>query len=140
MVKWNFRAFQFVPTSRPLEDWKIELEIDSFNVFSNVIGRLEVLPRNLWKRPDFDVLHGNAYHGMGEIRFKGNHKVHRVFGWFGPGREAFRFTLLHACIKQRSDLTDEYEKARKRRDFIITNGEAYLYDFTLKREPAGTSQ
>ena len=135
MVSWRFMAFQYSASSRPLDDWQLGLETDSFTVFADVIGRLAVLPRHQWKRPDFDLLHGDRYHGMGEMRFKADRKVHRVFGWFGPGRAPFRFTLLHACLKQRSDLADEYEDARKRRDFIISHGEEYLYVFALQRRP-----
>lgn len=133
MVQWRFLAFQFTRTSRPLDEWQAGLEISSFAVFSDVIGRLEVLPRHQWKRPDFDAIHGDPYRGMGEIRFKADRKVHRVIGWFGPGRQQLRFTLLHACVKQRSDITDQYDLARKRRDFLISHPEGYLYDFALQR-------
>jgi hypothetical protein len=133
MASWRFLAFQYFPESRPLDDWYEGLELESFNKFSAVLEHLEVLPRNYWRRPHFDVLHGDQYHGMGEIRFKGDHKVYRVFGWFGP--ERLQFTLLHGCIKQRSDLTAEMELARRRRDLVITHRWMVLYDFTFK---AGT--
>jgi hypothetical protein len=140
MIRWRFLAFQYSSASRPLDEWQEGLEIDSFNRFSAILERLQVLPRDQWRRPDFDVLHGDEYQGMGEIRFKADRKVHRVFGWFGPGRTQFRFTLLHACIKQRSDLKSEYELARKRRDFVILQGEAYLYGFALQTKFARKSE
>lgn len=137
MVQWRFLAFQYRVNSRPLDEWLTGLEVDSFNAFSDILNRLEVLPRHEWKRPDFDVLHGDQYQGMGEIRFKADRKVYRVIGWFGPGRVSLRFTLLDACKKQRADITDCYESARKRRDILISQGEEYLYDFVLQKKPPG---
>jgi hypothetical protein len=135
MTRWRFLAFQYSPTSRPLDEWQEGLEIDSFNRFSDILERLQVLPREQWRRPDFDVLHGDSYRGMGEIRFKADRKVHRVFGWFGPSPMRFTFTLLHGCLKQRSDLTPEYELSRKRRDLVIAYGNLMTYDFALKKRP-----
>lgn len=134
-VEWRFLAFQYSVDSRPVDAWQQGLEVDSFNVFADLIGRLRLLPRINWIRPGFDVLHGAQYHGMGKIRFKGDHKVYRVFGWFGPGRTQLRFTLLHGCKKQSADLTSEYEVARKRRDIVISLGEGYLYEFAVQRKP-----
>lgn len=133
MASWRFLAFQYFPESQPLDEWQEGLEPVSFNKFSAVLEHLEVLPRDYWRRPHFDVLHGDQYRGMGEIRFRGDRKVYRVFGWFGP--ERMQFTLLHGCIKQRSDLTAEMELARQRRDLVIAHHWTVLYDFTLK---AGT--
>jgi hypothetical protein len=130
MTVWRFLGFQYAPTSRPVDDWQRGLEMESFNRFSAVLEHLQVLPRNYWKRPHFDVLHGSQYHGMGEIIFKGDRKTYRVFGWFGPTRG--EFTLLHASAKQRAKLTAEMELARQRRDLVITNGRRLTYDFTLQ--------
>lgn len=130
MTQWRFLAFQYFPESRPVDEWQVRLEPDSFNKFSAVLEHLEVLPREFWRRPHFDVLHGDQYHGMGEIRFKGDRKVYRIFGWFGL--ERLQFTLLHGCIKQRSDLTAEMELARQRRDLVISHRWQVLYDFALK--------
>ena len=126
---WRFLAFQYAPASRPVGDWKRSLETQSFNKFSAILEHLEVVPREFWLRPHFDVLHGPQYRGMGEIRFKGDRKVYRLFGWFGP--ERLQFTLLHGCIKQRSDLTAEMELARQRRDLVIIHTWELLYDFEL---------
>lgn len=113
-----------------MDQWQQGLEVESFNRFAATLEHLEVLPRAFWRRPQFDVLHGNQYRGMGEVRFKGDRKVYRVFGWFGPQR--MQFTLLHGCVKQRSDLTAEMELARQRRDLVIAQGWTVLYDFTLQ--------
>jgi hypothetical protein len=129
MIQWRFLAFQYFEESRPLDDWQRALGIESFNKFSAILEHLQVLPRNFWVRPQFDVLHGPQYRGMGEIRFKGDGKVHRVFGWFGP--ERLQFTLLHGCVKQRRDLTAEMEIARERRDLVISHGWTVLYEFTF---------
>jgi hypothetical protein len=131
MTAWRFLAFKQLSQRCPLDAWQDGLGVESFNRFSEIMERLQVLPRELWRRPDFDLLKGERYRGIGEIRFKGDKKVHRAFGWFGP--ERLMFTLLHACVKQRSDLTAEHEIARKHRDLIIRYGRQVIYDFTLKR-------
>jgi hypothetical protein len=54
-----------------------ELGVEAENAFSAVLGALQVLDRKYWLRPQFDVLHGENYHGMGEIRFDGDDKAYR---------------------------------------------------------------
>ena len=126
---WRFLAFQYSSASRPVDDWKDGLQVDSFNRLSAILEHLEVLPRQFWLRPQFDVLHGSQYHGMGEVRFRGDQKNYRLFGWFGP--ERLQFVLLHGCVKQRPNLRAEMDLATQRRDLVIGYGWTHLYDFEL---------
>ena len=126
---WRILAFRSISGRRPLDEWQENLEDESFIAFSVLLEHMRVSPRDLWKRPFFDVLHGEEYRGMGEIRFKGDNKRHRVYGWFGPKR--LQFVLLHGCVKQRSRMRREEQTGKTRRDLVIERGEDCLYDFTL---------
>ena len=88
---------------------------------------LQVVDRKYWVRPQFDVLHGRQYHGMGEIRFGGDGKSYRIFGYFGPNR--MQFTMLSGHEKR--DLKHEMDQAAKRRDFAQAN-QGLLYGFTVE--------
>ena len=67
---------------------------------------------------------------MGEIRFNGENKAYRLFGYFGP--ERLQFTFLLGCEKK-GDLRNEMNTAAKRRDFAEAN-QGVLYGFTVKAE------
>jgi hypothetical protein len=64
---------------------------------------------------------------MGEIRFNGDDKTYRIFGFFGP--ERLQFTLLAGHEKKR-DLKHEMDLAATRRDFAESNPQL-LYEFTI---------
>jgi hypothetical protein len=97
------------------------------NDMAAVLDTLRVLDRKYWSRPQFDVLHGKKYLGMGEVRFDGENKTYRVFGFFGPSR--LQFTLLSGCEKKRS-LKHEMDEAAKRKKFAELNS-GLLYAFTI---------
>jgi hypothetical protein len=93
-----------------------------------VLQLLAVVERKYWVRPQFDVLQGRKYRSMGEIRFDGERKTYRLFGYFGP--ERLHFTLLVGCVKK-GNLRREMDLAAKRRDFAEKN-KGLLYAFTVK--------
>lgn len=134
MAKWKISAFRSLSGNCPIEEWQSGLETESYAKFSAVLGYLRVSPRELWVRPWFDILHGRKNRGMGEIRFKGNNKTHRLYGWFGPESEREGFVLLHGCIKQKQRRGTEHDIkiARDRRGLIISHGRRCFYEFTLK--------
>ena len=126
---WVFFAFESDMRVRYLDDWVEALSEDEENEFAATLEGLQVLPRHLWRRPQFDLL-GEAYPGIGEIRFKVERKQFRVFGFFGP--QSMQFTLLHACGKQRSNLRHDMNIAARRKR-MLENGQGTVYGFTIKR-------
>jgi hypothetical protein len=97
----------------------------------NLTATLELLlavERKYWGRPHFDVLHGKQYKSIGEVRFNGEGKTYRLFGYFGP--KQLHFTLLLGCEKKR-DLKHEMDLVAKRRDFAEANP-GLLYEFTVE--------
>src|SRR6266511_4769345 len=116
---------------RYLDNWVDSLSDGVWNEFAATLGGLQVLPRQFWRRPQFD-LRGEPYQGIGEIRFRAERKQFRVFGFFGP--RAQQFTLLHACIKQRSDISNEMDIAAQRKHLLAV-GRGTVYEFTIKRRP-----
>jgi hypothetical protein len=86
-----------------MDRFAVELGPEAQNDLAAVLDVLRVLERKFWTRPQFDVLHGKKYKGIGEIRFDGENKTYRVFGYFGPAR--LQFTLLLGCEKKGSPKT-----------------------------------
>ena len=129
---WTFFAFQSDLSGnirrRYIEEWRSALSIKAQNEFEAIIEILSVAPITSWRRPQFARLSGKRYAGMGEIRFKVDRDHYRVFGSFGP--ERLQFTLLHACKKQRSDLTAEMELALQRKKLVELDNRR-IYAFTL---------
>jgi hypothetical protein len=125
---WVFFAFESDMGVHYLDDWVEALSEDEENEFSATLEGLQVLPRHFWRRPQFDLL-GEAYQGIGEIRFKVERKQFRVFGFFGP--QSMQFTLLHACGKQRSNLRHDMTIAARRKR-MLENGQGAVYGFTIK--------
>ena len=88
---------------------------------------LSISPITFWKMPQFKIL-GDRYSGMGEIRFTSEGNRYRIYGYFGPKR--MQFTLLHACMKQRSDLSAEMDIASHRKELVEANNRrAYAITF-----------
>jgi hypothetical protein len=131
MTVWMFFAFASEIGVRYLDDWVRNLSEKEENEFTATLEGLQVLPRHLWRRPQFDLI-GEAYPGIGEIRFKADRKQFRVFGFFGP--QAMQFTRLHACGKQRSNLRHEMNLAARRKR-MLENARGTTYGFTIKRRP-----
>jgi hypothetical protein len=131
MSLWKFCACPAPGGGRPIDRFVDELGPEAENAFSTVLGDLSNLERRFWTRPQFDVLHGPSYHGMGEVIFSGDGKTYRVFGYFGPQR--LHFTFLSGHVKKR-DLKHEMDQAAKRRDFAEGNRQV-IYEFTFDRKP-----
>lgn len=106
----------------------MELGPEAENDLTAILEILAVLKREDWVRPHFDVLHGKKYKGMGEVRFDGEDKTYRLFGYFGPKR--LHFTFLLGCEKKRS-LKSEMDEAEKRKRFAEKN-ERLLYAFSFE--------
>jgi hypothetical protein len=109
--------------------WVSTLSEEEENEFAATLEGLQVLPRHLWRRPQFDLL-GEPYQGIGEVRFKAERKQFRAFGFFGP--KPMQFTLLHACGKQRSNLRHEMSIAARRKR-TLDGGQGTVYEFAIKR-------
>ncbi|MBZ5515460.1 MAG: hypothetical protein LAN62_11605, partial [Acidobacteriia bacterium] len=69
MKPWIFAAFQSEMGARYLDDWVEALGPESENEFVATLEGLQVLPRHFWKRPQFGMLSGRPYRGIGEIIF-----------------------------------------------------------------------
>jgi hypothetical protein len=131
MTLWKFSAFQSDMGVCYLDDWVATLNGDEKNELTATLEGLQVLPRHLWRRPQFDLL-AEPFQGLGEIRFKVVRKQFRIFGFFGP--HPMQFTMLHACGKQRSNLRQDMNLAARRKR-MLENGQGRVYDFTIKRRP-----
>ena len=127
MSLWTFLACPAPGGGRPISRFLLQLGPEAENDLS-AIDNLGVLGRRYWRRPQFDELTGKKYKGMGEVRFDGEKKTYRLFGYFGPKR--FQFTFLLGCEKKRS-LKHEMDEAAKRKKFAEEN-EALLYAFTFE--------
>lgn len=121
-------AFRSEMGRNVIEDWKATLSVDAVNEFRAVLTILEAVPRQYWRRPQFDVLSGDQYKGMGEIRFNAKDKTYRVFGFFGPDRS--QFTLLIGCEKKGGNLDprNALETAAKRKKMVERDKER-IYEF-----------
>ena len=128
MSLWTFLACPGSGGGRPVDRFIAELGPEAENDLSAILDALRVLDRKYWNRPQFDVLHGEKYKGMGEVRFDGENKTYRLFGYFGPAR--LHFTFLLGCEKKR-DLKHEIEEAEKRMRFAKEH-EHLLYAFTFE--------
>ena len=72
MKPWMFLAFESEMGVRYLDDWVGALGEESENELVATLEGLQVLPRHFWKRPQFDLLSGRHYRGIGEVIFKGD--------------------------------------------------------------------
>lgn len=125
---WTFLACPAPGGGRPVDRFVKELGPEAENNLTATLELLQAVERKHWLRPQFDVLHG--YSGMGEVRFDGDDKTYRLFGYFGPGQ--LQFTLLAGHEKKR-DLKHEMDLAAKRRGFAEAN-RGLLYEFTVETE------
>ena len=128
---WTFLACPAPGGGKPIDRFVAELGPEAENDLTAVLENLRVLDRKYWTRPQFDVLHGKKYKNMGEVRFDGEGKTYRVFGYFGP--KQLQFTFLLGCEKKRG-LRHEMDEAAKRKRFAEGNG-GLLYVFTFKAIP-----
>lgn len=124
---WTFLAYSAPGGGKPIDRFVSALGPEAENDLAAVLENLQVLERKYWNRPQFDVLHGQKYKDMGEVRFDGDDKTYRIFGYFGPKR--LQFTLLLGCEKKRS-LKHEMDEAAKRKKFAEGN-DRLLYVFTF---------
>ena len=129
---WTFLACPAPGGGRPLDRFVEGLGVEAETNLTATLELLQAVERKYWVRPQFDLLHGRKYRGMGEILFDGDDKTYRVFGYFGPERS--QFTLLSGQEKKR-DLRHEMDLAAKRRDFAEAN-RGLLYEFTVETGPS----
>ncbi len=126
-TRWEFLAFRLDSGRRPVQDWIEELTVKAQNELESSMEFLSISPITFWKMPQFKIL-GDRYSGMGEIRFTSEGNRYRIYGYFGPKR--MQFTLLHACMKQRSDLSAEMDIASHRKELVEANNRrAYAITF-----------
>jgi hypothetical protein len=128
MGLWTFLACPAPGGGRPISRFLLQLGPEAENDLAAILDNLGVLERQYWRRPQFDVLTGKSYKGMGEVRFDGEKKTYRLFGYFGPKR--FQFTFLIGCEKK-GRLKREMDEAAKRKKFAEEN-EKLLYAFTFE--------
>jgi hypothetical protein len=77
MALWTFLSCPAPGGGKPLDRFLAELGPEAENDLSAVLESLAVLERRFWNRPQFDLLHGERYRGMGEVRFNGENKTYR---------------------------------------------------------------
>ena len=124
---WTILACAAPGGGRPIDRFVADLGAEAENNLVATLDYLRLVERKYWIRPQFDVLHGESYARMGEVRFGGDSKTYRIFGYFGPDR--LQFTLPDGCEKKRN-LKPEMDLAARRRDFAEAN-QAFLYEFTI---------
>ena len=123
---WRFQACPAPGGGRPIDRFIAGLGPEAENDLTAILEQLQVLKREDWGRPQFDVLHGKKYKAMGEIRFDGENKTYRLFGYFRP-YERFVFLL---GFEKKGSLRHEMDEAWKRKKFAESN-EGLLYAFTI---------
>jgi hypothetical protein len=128
MNPWTLFACPAPGGGRPISKFLFQLGPEAENDLAAILDNLRVLERQYWRRPQSDVLTGKKYKGIGEVRFDGEKKTYRLFGYFGPRR--FQFTFLLGCEKKGS-LKHEMDEAVKRKKFAEEN-ETLLYAFTFE--------
>lgn len=97
-MEWTFRCYCASDGKRDvIQDWYDSQSPETQAEFDNTLDFLRPRGRDEWKRPQFDVLHGECA-GLGEIRFKANRVEHRIVGYFGPDR--MKFAMLVAAIEK----------------------------------------
>jgi hypothetical protein len=128
MPLWTLLSCPAPGGGKPIDRFIASLGAEAENDLFAVLGHLEVLERKFWMRPAFDgITKGKKYRDMGEVRFSGENKTYRLFGFFGPGR--YQFTFLAGYEKKR-DLKHEIDLAEGRKAFA-KNHEELLYAFTF---------
>ena len=124
---WTFLACPAPGGGKPVDRFVRGLGVEAENDLAAILENLQVLERRFWTRPQFDQLHSQKYTGMGEVRFNGEGKTYRLFGYFGPLR--LQFTFLLGCEKKRN-LKHEMDESAKRKKFAEGNNQE-LYVFTF---------
>jgi hypothetical protein len=127
LAMWTLLACPAPGGGRPVDRFIAQLGVEAENDLTAILENLAVLERRFWVRPQFDQLRGKKYAGMGEVRFNGEDRTYRLFGYFGPHR--LQFTFLLGCEKKRS-LRHGLDEAAKRRKFAEANKDL-LYAFTF---------
>ena len=91
---WRFMSFCAQRGTDAVQEWLIGgIPIGERNgvwtYFRTTLWHLRVVPRWLWRRPQFDWLKGDKYKDIGEVRFKYKGVAYRPLGCFGPERDQF---------------------------------------------------
>jgi hypothetical protein len=128
MDMWTFLACPAPGGGRPVTRFIQSLGPQAENDLNAILDGLRVSDRKFWTRPHFAWLVGKKYKGLGEVRFDGEDKTYRLFGFEGP--LPLQFTLMLGYEKKR-DLKHEMDEAVKRRKFARENTDV-LYTFTFE--------
>jgi hypothetical protein len=88
---WSFRTYRSGAGRDEVAEWYAGLAPKDRAKVYRWLDYLRQQPRQGWRRPYFDVLHGKCA-GLGEIRLKLGQVQWRPIGFFGPDR--LQFTVL----------------------------------------------
>lgn len=77
---WTFMQYVNFGGKGVISKWVAkEIGVNAGDDFHDILNYLQVTPRDLWVRPDYDTL---TPPDIGEIRWKSGQLQHRVFGFF----------------------------------------------------------
>ncbi len=116
-VVWTFFGYESPAGNRDVQRWIDEIPEAAHDELEDTLDYLGVSPRDLWRRPGFDLLDD----GIAEIRFKTSRKQYRVFGCFGP--ERLQFTMLIGATKTSGKGKDKYKPMNARKTALRRKNE-----------------
>jgi hypothetical protein len=119
---WTFREYVKAGGEKELSDWFENLSEEAQAAVLVAMEYLQDVPRHLWVRPRFDLLH--KMDGMGEIRLGKKDGVQtRLVGYFGPDQLTFTIVLV-VTKKDKNYTPKDWKKiAKKRRKECDEDGE-----------------
>jgi hypothetical protein len=117
---------------RDVQHWFDALLDDERDEAKDTLVYLQVQPRHLWNKPEFEAFDAD----ISEVRFKVLKKVFRIYGAFWPEGRRLSYTFLLGKNKKRSNDQDGKREAEKRLK-RLRSGEANVHEFEFEKESGG---
>jgi hypothetical protein len=91
-VLWRFYGYVTPAGNREVQNWFDGLSEEEADEVKDGLRYLQLLPRDLWRRPEFDQLDSD----ISEVRFRvsGRNIQLRLYGSFWPERQRNVYTFL----------------------------------------------
>ena len=86
---WSFYGFETSLGNRPVRDWIVGLPLDALDELVDVLVYMQKRPNSEWSPENFKPLED----GLSEIRFSDESQTYRIYGYFGPHRQAYTFLV-----------------------------------------------
>ena len=91
-IRWTFHGY-VTPAGNPtVQGWFDALEDEEKEAIRELMTYLQLLPRHLWKKPEFESFDPE----LSEIRIRVNslRKIYRIYGTFWPTSMRHSYTFL----------------------------------------------